>query len=425
MLYYLDYLFLVLFWTCTLYALKAYYVNPRDPKNKHVFLVFLFSSIAFTFASPIIAQKFNKFLGISSISRPIENISSLIALYSGYLFFTDFAPEKKKRVPWLTFYLFLVTAALISIFSLFLSKPQLEPIFLGEDTRNLSVFIYSLVLQSLFLPLFAICALNFYRYARLVKEQVTRVRLYSLSIGCLMGASGRILELVYWFDMRYFAYLKFFGFPVVIRIINLFMVLFLYAGFIMPAFLRKIVESFGELLGLRQTRYNLISLLALINDARSFLHSDNEMINYVRRLCEKFSLSLEETAQAVESARIISALAGKTDQNSTMESAQVFHSAAKYAAAAFAEEIKFYDQVYKNILYAKERYDGKDAISDLNGDKLPMGSRIIKVVDCYFNSNLFPFEAVKVLKEGANKEFDPEVVKAFIEILEEEKTSIS
>jgi HD-GYP domain-containing protein (c-di-GMP phosphodiesterase class II) len=77
------------------------------------------------------------------------------------------------------------------------------------------------------------------------------------------------------------------------------------------------------------------------------------------------------------------------------------------------------------ILYHHERYDGKGYPSGLKKDQIPLGSRILSVIDS-FDAMYFgrpyrkgiPIETVKEeLRKQKGKQFDPKVVDVFLKIL--------
>ncbi|MDI6892165.1 MAG: hypothetical protein QMD08_04105 [Actinomycetota bacterium] len=423
MLYYLDFLFPILFLICVLYALRAWLKSPEDPKKKHVFFIFLFGAVAFTVSSPAASLTTSRFLGISSIARLIESATCLLAIFFAYEFLTDFAPRKKRKLPLTALLLVLVLSGMVFIFFSFLARPELELALLTDDATNTHIFLYNLLFEAFFLPFFLLCALGFKRYARLVGDLVAKARLYTLSIGCFAGALYRIIKLVYLFQVRYLPFMEPLDISVIVRVLNLFMVLFLFAGFVMPSPLERIIKSLGELFALRQIHYSLISLLVMINDARSMLPYDPKMIHYVRRLCQRLGLSPMETEQAAEAARLYAATTGKGSINQAKMEEEISipsTSTVEQTASAFAEELQFYNQVYQLIRCCEERYDAQGSSTGLMGDFLPIGSRIIKVVDHYLYRSPSPEEGVRQLRAGARKEFDPEVVKAFIKLLEEE-----
>ena len=91
--------------------------------------------------------------------------------------------------------------------------------------------------------------------------------------------------------------------------------------------------------------------------------------------------------------------------------------------------VKFLAPVAPMVLYHQEWYDGSGYPEGLAKEEIPLGARIVAVIDAYdaMTSNR-PYRkalsidlAVKELKKGANKQFDPEIVDIFIDILKEEK----
>ncbi len=91
--------------------------------------------------------------------------------------------------------------------------------------------------------------------------------------------------------------------------------------------------------------------------------------------------------------------------------------------------IQFLHGIIPLILYHHERWDGKGYPAGLKGEDIPIGARIISVADVYqaLTSNrpyrkAYPGEeAVKIIKSGSGKQFDPKVVEVFLKILSQEK----
>ena len=75
------------------------------------------------------------------------------------------------------------------------------------------------------------------------------------------------------------------------------------------------------------------------------------------------------------------------------------------------------------ILYHHERWDGKGYPSGLEKDNIPLPSRILSVVDAYdamtqdrvYRKAMSVEEAIEELKRNAGTQFDPTIVKIFIE----------
>ncbi|MEO7409862.1 MAG: HD domain-containing phosphohydrolase [Sphingomicrobium sp.] len=79
------------------------------------------------------------------------------------------------------------------------------------------------------------------------------------------------------------------------------------------------------------------------------------------------------------------------------------------------------------VRYHQERYDGSGYPEGLKGEAIPIGARIIGVVDTYgamtedrvYRATPGHHKALEELQRLAGKQFDPQVVEAFINLLEE------
>ena len=96
--------------------------------------------------------------------------------------------------------------------------------------------------------------------------------------------------------------------------------------------------------------------------------------------------------------------------------------------AAIMRPLEFVELVSQSILFHHERLDGKGYPMGLRGDQIPIGSRILAVLDAYvamvserpFRSRLSSAEAVDELVRYSGTQFDPRVVSAFVEVLMDE-----
>jgi HD-GYP domain-containing protein (c-di-GMP phosphodiesterase class II) len=81
------------------------------------------------------------------------------------------------------------------------------------------------------------------------------------------------------------------------------------------------------------------------------------------------------------------------------------------------------------VLYHQEWYDGSGYPEGLAKEEIPLGARIVAVIDAHdamtsdrpYRKALPIKTAVKELKDGAGTQFDPKIVDIFINILKEEK----
>ena len=97
--------------------------------------------------------------------------------------------------------------------------------------------------------------------------------------------------------------------------------------------------------------------------------------------------------------------------------------------SGIVEQIGFLDDLAPIILHHHERYDGKGYPSKLKKEKIPLGARILSVVDAYesmvsdrpYRKALSSKKIRQELLEGAGTQFDPRIVKIFLKILNKKK----
>jgi putative nucleotidyltransferase with HDIG domain len=97
--------------------------------------------------------------------------------------------------------------------------------------------------------------------------------------------------------------------------------------------------------------------------------------------------------------------------------------------ARILEPISAYAEVIPIVLQHHERYDGKGYPAGLSGKKINLGARILAVADHYeavtsdrpYRKAFTPEKAVEFIRQGIRTEFDPMIVKAFLEVMAEEK----
>lgn len=90
--------------------------------------------------------------------------------------------------------------------------------------------------------------------------------------------------------------------------------------------------------------------------------------------------------------------------------------------------IKFLEPVVPIIYHHQERYDGKGYPDGIKGEQIPIGARIIAVLDTYdamttdrpYRKALSKEAAIAEVKRCSGTQFDPQVVEVFLQILMEE-----
>lgn len=90
--------------------------------------------------------------------------------------------------------------------------------------------------------------------------------------------------------------------------------------------------------------------------------------------------------------------------------------------------VGFLKPILPIILYHHERYDGKGYPSGLKGERIPIGARIMAVVDAFeamttsrpYKRRKSVEKAIEELKKNKATQFDPKVVDVFIELSQED-----
>jgi response regulator RpfG family c-di-GMP phosphodiesterase len=163
-----------------------------------------------------------------------------------------------------------------------------------------------------------------------------------------------------------------------------------------------------------------------------FRGSSHRMTSLVRAVADELALSPESVREVVLAsllkdigkATVDPALA-PTEESLAEGQIEALKEHAP-AGARLLEHITFPWNVLPVIRHHHERYDGRGYPDGLKGREIPLGARIISVVDtfvamCSPRPHRAPFraeEAIEELERHAGQQFDPEVVEALIRVLE-------
>ncbi len=98
-----------------------------------------------------------------------------------------------------------------------------------------------------------------------------------------------------------------------------------------------------------------------------------------------------------------------------------------YTTIALLNILEFSDDIKKGILHHHEKYDGTGYPEGLKGPDIPFISRVLSVVDSYcamlserhYKKHLTKEEALSEIKAGSGSTYDPQIVKALEEVLQE------
>ncbi len=100
-------------------------------------------------------------------------------------------------------------------------------------------------------------------------------------------------------------------------------------------------------------------------------------------------------------------------------------------SAAMLKSIKVLDPVIPLIRHQREKYDGSGYPKGLRGNQIPIGSRILAVIDAFeamitdrpYRKAKNIEEAIEEINKHSGSQFDPKVVKAFNEIIRKKSRS--
>ncbi len=98
-------------------------------------------------------------------------------------------------------------------------------------------------------------------------------------------------------------------------------------------------------------------------------------------------------------------------------------------SAELIRPVEFLKPVLPIILYRHEKYDGTGYPSGLKRDQIPLGARIMSLVDAFeamttdrpYKNRLNVDDAIDEIKSNSGTQFDPEVVFSFVELLKQKK----
>lgn len=98
-------------------------------------------------------------------------------------------------------------------------------------------------------------------------------------------------------------------------------------------------------------------------------------------------------------------------------------------SAELIKPVDFLKPILPIVLYHRERYDGTGYPLGLKKEQIPIGARIISVVEAFevmlrgrpYKESLTPFQAIDELRQNSGTQFDPRVVEAFCSLFKEKK----
>lgn len=198
-------------------------------------------------------------------------------------------------------------------------------------------------------------------------------------------------------------------------------------------------QAFESLAKLRKETVDSVLAMAKFIDYRdtgTFEHSER-LVNLAARLAAILELLPESIDEIVLAAKVhdlgkigISNEILLKDGPLTVEERTTMQAHPGIGAEILSSYSAIKDSVQQIVKYHHERWDGAGYPEGLAREKIPIGSRIICVVDSYdamtanrpYRTGMSSDKAVERLKDGIGTQFDPRVCAKFIELLIEEGT---
>ncbi len=413
----IGFLILIPYIIATPYALREFSKSREDAKKRYVAYIFVYSTISFAVILPGASTFLSDLTSIPSISRLIMDISDVFALFYAFMFLREFRTKKTGKFEMLSYSLIIITA-LTGLF--FAANLRSNLPFTVDAVKNDYFFAYALVFEFYYVPVFLYCTIKFWAYARLSELNPSKFRLTFLSFGCLAGFIFGFIKTIHIFIERCSLAAYNFNMMTIGESLSLIVALSLSIGLLWPKSLEKVSASLIAVMSYKRVHFDLLSLLAILNDIRSMLtpYANHDMVRYIRLIGEEMRLDSKELEMIVEASKLCIT---RLDPDMTIKKDR--RTKEGDLSLAFMEEIEFYQAIHEQLKYRRERYDGKGSRDGLVKDELPIGARIIKVVSYYLEETLSQRGADTVisdLRSGAGREFDPKIVEIFINLLEKE-----
>ena len=187
---------------------------------------------------------------------------------------------------------------------------------------------------------------------------------------------------------------------------------------------------------LQEANFDSIKALAEaleVKDAYTRGHGDR-LVKYAMAIAEKLGLSPDER-ERVKYAAILHDI-GKIGVREEVLNKPAALTPEEYEemkthpvkGAEIVQQIKALKEVVPLVYHHQERYDGKGYPAGLAGDKIPIGARIVAVLDAFdamtsdrvYRRAPGYERALEELKQYAGTQFDPKVVEAFLAIVRPE-----
>jgi len=200
------------------------------------------------------------------------------------------------------------------------------------------------------------------------------------------------------------------------------------------------IENARLFASLEEIYIEVITALASAIDARdAYTHGHSQRVTeYAVALAEEMGLSTAEI-DVVRNASILHDVGkigikerilkkpGRLTEEERRE--MEYH---PFIGTRILQSVKLLEPVMPLVYHHHEWYDGSGYPDGLRGEAIPLGARIISVADAFesmtsdrpYRKALPLEEAIAELRRGSGKQFDPQVVQAFIRLVEKGKVDV-
>ena len=195
----------------------------------------------------------------------------------------------------------------------------------------------------------------------------------------------------------------------------------------MPKLVKHLIILFYYFRNLGSIHSELCGLISMLDNLLfpSRSHQSTQKIYYISALGEKLGLE-DESIQLIKEADIIfDVRQGRVnqEQQEALYLRELINSSLATPAISqldYLKELYFFHNLYQVTRHIGENYDGTGRPSGLARDRIPLGARIIRVVDYYVSRTdmeIDPETVITELQERSGTLFDPKIVQALLEIL--------
>lgn len=193
--------------------------------------------------------------------------------------------------------------------------------------------------------------------------------------------------------------------------------------------------AYGE--ELHKSYIDTIALLSHLIEVKDIYTSSHvqKTTYYAREICQRLNLP-EQITRYIEQAALLHDI-GKIaiDSSILLKSSPLTPSERKeiekhpLLGANILEPIFQLKPISSIIMYHHEWYNGAGYPEGLKGDEIPIGARIVSVLDAFdamisdrpYRKALTLDKAIEELEKGKGTQFDPKIVEIFVEILNQNK----